>query len=217
MKIFSAAQIKKWDAFTIANEPITAIELMERAATACSHWLLQHTSHHHHFHIFCGKGNNGGDGLAIARLLIQNQCKVKTYIPGIEHEGSPEFEANLERLHHWSNEIHIISSTDIFPSLHDSDVIIDALFGTGLNKPLEGIYAAWVGHINRVNTPVISIDLPSGLFADESAAGNPIINATHTLSFQNYKLAFLLPENEAVPIVNKHNAMPPKNNLIILI
>ncbi|HMI79518.1 MAG TPA: NAD(P)H-hydrate epimerase, partial [Ferruginibacter sp.] len=80
MKIFSAAQIKKWDAFTIANEPIASIDLMERAATACCKWLIGKIFGHYHFHVFCGKGNNGGDGLAIARLLIGHKCKVSVYI-----------------------------------------------------------------------------------------------------------------------------------------
>ena len=195
MKIFSAAQIKKWDSFTIQNEPIPSIDLMERAATACYRWLIENISSEKHFRIFCGKGNNGGDGLAIARLLIRNNFAVTVYILEFGKIGSDDFQTNLARLHECSTDIHFIQSADFFPQLKNNDLVIDALFGSGLNKPLEGIGALLAGHINQSGATIISIDLPSGLFADKSSAGNPVIKATHTLSFQNYKPAFLLPEN----------------------
>jgi NAD(P)H-hydrate epimerase len=196
MKIFSAAQIKKWDAFTIANEPITSIELMERAAAKCCDWLLLNTYFQKRFHVFCGKGNNGGDGLAIARMLIAKNYRVTVYILEFGKIGSEDFQLNLARFHDCSTDIHFIQSTDFFPVVNNNDVIIDALFGTGLNKPLQGISASLVNYINSCKADIISIDLPSGLYADSSSKGDAIIKATHTLSFQNYKLAFLLPENE---------------------
>lgn len=197
MKIFSAAQIKKWDAFTIEKEPISSIDLMERAATACYRWLIQNGYGERQFRIFCGKGNNGGDGLALARLLIQNNCRAAVYILEFGKIGTDDFQTNLERLHQVSTDIHFIQSADFFPALKNEEVIIDALFGNGLNKPLEGISSALIEHINNCTAIKISIDSPTGLFADTSSTGNTIIRSTHTLSFQNYKLAFLLPENEA--------------------
>ena len=196
MKIFSAAQIKKWDAFTISHEPVLSIDLMERAATACYLWLIHNGHTEKHFQIFCGKGNNGGDGLALARLLIQNNCRVTVYILEFGNIGSQDFQTNLERLHQCTTNIHFIQSPEFFPGIENPDIVIDALFGTGLNKPLEGISTALVNHINNREAIIISIDLPSGLFADKSSKENTVIKATHTLSFQNYKLAFLLPENE---------------------
>ena len=201
MKIFSAEQIKKWDAFTIANEPIASIDLMERAATACCKWLIGKNFGLHKFRIFCGKGNNGGDGLAIARLLLEHQCSVTVYILdpiaiGFGKIGTDDFQTNLEKLHQCTTDIHFIQSPEFFPAVESTDIVIDALFGTGLNKPLEGISMELVNHINQFDATIISIDLPSGLFADKSSEGNTIIEASHTLSFQNYKLAFLLPENE---------------------
>jgi ADP-dependent NAD(P)H-hydrate dehydratase / NAD(P)H-hydrate epimerase len=197
MKIFSSAQIKKWDAFTMANEPIASIDLMERAATACCNWLIGKNFGSFHFRIFCGKGNNGGDGLAIARLLIQNNCSATVYILEFGDIGSNDFQTNLKRLHGITTDIHFIQSPEFFPAINDTDIIIDALFGTGLNKPLEGISKALVNHITQFNSTIVSIDLPSGLYADKSSKGNTVIHASITLSFQNYKLAFLLPENEA--------------------
>ena len=196
MKIFSASQIKQWDTFTITNEPITSIDLMERAATACCKWLIGKNYGAFHFRIFCGKGNNGGDGLALARMLIEHKCLVTVYILEFGKIGTDDFQTNLERLHPLTTDIHFIQSTEFFPVLVGTDIIIDALFGTGLNKPLEGISEALVQHINQSNCTVVSIDLPSGLFADKSSKANSVINASLTLSFQNYKLAFLLQENE---------------------
>lgn len=196
MKIFSAEQVNKWDAFTIANEPITSINLMERAATACCNWLIGKNFGGFHFRIFCGKGNNGGDGLAIARMLIKHNCTVTVYILEFGNIGTNDFQINLARLHECSTDIHFIQSADFFPALNDTDIVIDALFGTGLNKPLEGISKELVEHINQSSGTIVSIDLPSGLFAGKSSKGNTVISAALTLSFQNYKLAFLLPENE---------------------
>ena len=197
MKIFSAAQIKKWDAFTIKNEPIASIDLMERSATACYNWLVEKNLLQHHFKIFCGKGNNGGDGLAIARLLLHNNCQATVYILEFGKTGTDDFQVNLERLHLLTTDIHFIQSEEFFPLLHDGEIIIDAILGSGLNKPLEGITAALANHLNNSLITLISVDLPTGLFADKSSMGNTVIKATHVLSFQNNKLAFLLPENEA--------------------
>lgn len=196
MKIFSAAQIKQWDAFTAANEPVTSINLMERAAAKCVEWFTENNYDKKKFQIFCGKGNNGGDGLAIARLLIQKKIAATVYILEFGNIGSQDFQNNLAKLHECSTDIHFIQSPEFFPAIKSDAVIIDALFGTGLNKPLEGISAALVNHINNCNAAIVAIDLPSGLAADSSSKNNAVIKATHTLSFQNYKLSFLLPENE---------------------
>lgn len=196
MKIFSAAQISQWDVFTIENEPVSSINLMERAATACCNWLIGKNFGAFHFRIFCGKGNNGGDGLAIARLLIEHKCLVTVYILEFGKIGTDDFQANLARLHECSTDIHFIQSPEFFPSINADDVIVDALFGTGLNKALEGIGAALANNINKSSAIKVSIDMPSGLFADKSSKGNTVVKASHTLSFENYKLAFLLPENE---------------------
>jgi ADP-dependent NAD(P)H-hydrate dehydratase / NAD(P)H-hydrate epimerase len=196
MKIFSAAQIKNWDAFTVTHEPIASIDLMERAGAKCVDWLLQQNYAQKHFYIFCGKGNNGGDGLVIARMLIEKKYTVTVYILEFGNIGTSDFQTNLARLHGCSTDIHFIQSADFFPSLKNDAIIIDALFGTGLNKPLQGISAALVNHINQSAAAIIAIDLPGGLSADASSKGNTLVKAAHTLSFQNYKLAFLLPENE---------------------
>lgn len=195
MKIFSVNQVREWDTATINSESISSFDLMERAAVCCYKWIAHHSRKHHRFHIFCSNGNNGGDGLALARMLIQNYDGVYLYIIESTKKESPDFTTNLASLQHYLRHIYIIRSPENFPDFQKNDIIIDAIFGTGLNKPLDGIIASLVAHINKSQVKVISIDIPTGLFADRSSKGNNVIMATHTLTFQNYKLALLLAEN----------------------
>jgi NAD(P)H-hydrate epimerase len=168
---------------------------MERAATCCFEWIRQQHWHGHSFKIFCGKGNNGGDGLAIARMLLQSGFSAITYILENGKPGSPDFQENLQRLHDSTTDIHFIQSEDIFPSIHETDIVIDALFGSGLNKPVAGLAAKLVEHINTSKATIVSIDVPSGLFMDASSIAHPIIVARHTLTFQVYKIGLLVQEN----------------------
>ncbi|HTD94176.1 MAG TPA: NAD(P)H-hydrate dehydratase [Chitinophagaceae bacterium] len=198
MKILNAEQIRQWDQFTIDNEPVDSIDLMERAAIQCVNWLEQHIPLAAGFMIFCGKGNNGGDGLAMARLMALREMAVKVYILEFGHKGTDDFQANLARLHQYPLvDIHYIQSETNFPVFPPGSVIIDALFGSGLNRKTEQVTAKLIDHINESEAPVISIDIPSGMFTDSSSKGNTIIAATHTLSFQSPKLAFLVPGNAA--------------------
>ena len=196
MKIFSAAQIKSWDAYTVSHEAIASIDLMERAATACFNWLVKNNFVQQPIHIFCGKGNNGGDGLALARLLTLHHFKAKVYVLQSASKGSADFETNLAKLVTSNLIIHTIAAADDFPTLMQEDIIIDALFGTGLNKPPEGVAAAAIHFIAESVATVIAIDIPSGMYADESSLFNTVVVANYTLSFQQYKLAFLMAENE---------------------
>ena len=195
MKIFSAPQIKEWDNYTIANEPVKSIDLMERAANTCYKWIQDHCNLKSNFIIVCGNGNNGGDGLAIARLMLQAKLQSTVYILQGDKRSS-DCIVNLNRLKEIGSSIIEIVDQKDFPEIQSGSIIIDALFGTGLNKPLEGVAATFVQHINQSASKIISIDLPSGLFADASSLGNICINAAHTLSFQCNKLAFMMAENE---------------------
>ncbi|HKO82421.1 MAG TPA: NAD(P)H-hydrate dehydratase [Chitinophagaceae bacterium] len=198
MKLFSAEEIREWDQYTIQYEPIASIDLMERAASKCVEWLERNNYTAEKFHIFCGKGNNGGDGLAIARMLAEKKCSVVVYILEFGHKGTDDFQTNLARLHQYpETEIRFIQTEDNFHGLHTNDIIIDALFGSGLNRGLEGVTAKLVEYINRSGCTIISIDIPSGLFTDRSSLGKTIIKASHTLSFQCFKLAFMMAENSA--------------------
>lgn len=196
MQIFDTAKIKAWDEYTMANEPIASIDLMERAAKACFEWLIQHNYKSRSFSIFCSKGNNGGDGLALARMLSNTGHAVSVYILEFGYMGTNDFQANLARLHETQVNINYISVEENIKKINAGDVVIDAILGSGLNRELEGLTSSVVQHINNADNEIISIDMPTGLFADKSSAGNVIIEADYTLTFQCYKLAFLMQENQ---------------------
>lgn len=169
---------------------------MERAARKCVEWIRSREWRINSFRIFCGKGNNGGDGLAIGRMLLKAGWPVSIYILEFGKKGSEDFQTNLQRLHEFSEAaIHFVQTEENFPPLQKDDIIIDALFGSGLNKPLEGLAANLVQHINKAGATVLAIDLPSGLFIDKSAVGHTVIRAAYTLTFQCYKEALLVQEN----------------------
>lgn len=196
--MLSAKQTRDWDRYTIEYEPIDSIDLMERAATKCVEWL--HLRHYYgkHFIIFCFKGNNGGDGLAIARILSEHNNFVTVYI--LEHgfKGTDDFQINLARLQQSPNrDIHFIQNESSFPILPSQAIIIDAIYGSGLNRTLKGLSSKLIEHLNHSGCEIISIDVPSGLFLDASSKGNAIVKATHTLSIQTFKQAFLNIDNAA--------------------
>jgi len=198
IKIFSPGQVRNADAYTIKIEPISSVDLMERAAGACVEWMKNFADlNYKNVIICCGPGNNGGDGLAIARMLKQQQIPVTVYIPGENIKKSEDFSTNLQRA--ISSLVDIKPYQDFEPGLvTPSTLIVDALFGSGLSKPLEGIFRDLVEKINQSEGIVIAIDIPSGLFADKPAdlAKDTIVKADYTLSFQFPKLAFLFTENE---------------------
>lgn len=194
MKIFSAPQIKEWDKATISNEPVNPIDLMERASATCAEWIIQHTDHTKKLIFFCGNGNNGGDGLAIARLLLKERGNIAVYVFKTD-KRSTDCEINLHRLMETQLVIHEVEMADNFPEIDKDDIVIEALFGTGLHKPLEGIAQMLVQYINQSEARVISIDVPGGLFTDISSRENTVVKANQTLSFQCPKLAFMMTEN----------------------
>lgn len=195
MKLLSAAQIRQWDQYTIENEPVSSIKLMERAARACTKWLLEHTLASSYY-IFCGKGNNGGDGLAIARLLENAKKSVKVFILESEAVGSPDYRTNFEHLHKIGlAPISLIRNENDLPEIPENSIIVDALFGTGLYKHLSGNAARLVTHLNSSGNSIVSIDIPSGMLSDEPSIKNTVVKASYTLTFQVLKRAFLVPEN----------------------
>ncbi|PCH67969.1 MAG: bifunctional ADP-dependent NAD(P)H-hydrate dehydratase/NAD(P)H-hydrate epimerase [Bacteroidetes bacterium] len=196
MKILNVSQIRATDKFTIDNEPIKSIDLMERAATACFDWLRSKFDTKVYFQIYCGPGNNGGDGLAIARLLLDAGYSVKVIIVRYSDKSSEDFDINLKRLDRFKDlQVNEFSEGQELPEISNEDCIIDALFGSGLSKPIEGIAAKIIDHINQFAENIVAIDIPSGLFCDKRNDHDTKIRANHTLSFQLPKFSFLLPEN----------------------
>jgi len=199
LPIFSAEQIKTIDSYTIQSEPIASIDLMERAASKCTHWIMKHYDVETIFKVCCGLGNNGGDGLAIARQLLDQGYKVEVFIINYSDKYSHDFLINKKRLENkYAPFIMEVNDVSHLPHFKTSDVVVDALFGIGLTKSLFGLAAECVNHINQSAEEIIAIDVPSGLFIDDfTSKDNIIIRATHTLTFQNPKLAFMFAENSA--------------------
>ena len=128
-------------------------------------------------------------------MLAEAECSVSVHILEFGFKGTDDFQVNLARLHQTSVEVRFIQGTDNFHPVAANEILIDALLGSGLNRKLEGVAAELVDHLNGSGNEIIAIDIPSGLFVGRSSRGNTVIRATHTLSFQCYKPAFLMPEN----------------------
>jgi len=195
MKILTAAQIREADRQTILEEQIASVDLMERAAQAFTNWFtsnfaLQNKS----ILILCGPGNNGGDGLAVARLLHQKNVTVTVWIVAPEEKYSADF---IQNQHCLPAEIPVENlTTDTIPQTDSFDFILDGLLGTGLSRPVTGIFAAVIKQINNSPAGIIAIDIPSGLFSEQPQDSSTlIVQADYTCSFELPKLAFFLPQN----------------------
>ena len=195
MKILTISQIKEADKYTLQNEPISSINLMERASYKFVNWLLGHFIHEDCFYVFCGPGNNGGDGLAVARILNGKGKIVKAFLIGSEDKLSTDCSINFKRLEAYMK-IEKLKAKSNFPNIENGAIIVDALFGSGLRSPLTGLYDQVVNFINAQKNTIVSIDIASGLFADRHTSTQaPVIAADFTISFQTPKLAFMMPEN----------------------
>lgn len=199
MKIFTAAQIKACDAYTIHASGISALELVEHAATACVAHIAGRYSQETPFVVLCGMGNNGADGLAIARLLLQKGFAVKVFVLQHREEASPEHKSNVNKLLRIDAGLLDYVGPDTFlTDFPGQVVIIDAILGTGLTRPAEGWLEDFFRYINQYPNRKIAIDIPSGMPADNiPAADAAMIRADETLSFQFFKRSFLHPETGA--------------------
>ena len=193
MKILSAEQTREADQYTIENEPIASIDLMERAALQATGALLQ-IFPESAFAVFCGMGNNGGDGLAMARMLKERGREVIIYIVQHKDQGSEDFETNYS----WNEYAgvtlrHLEKIEDIDESQLADKVIVDAILGSGLNSPLRGFIADVVAYLNGVKQPKVAVDIPTGLFADDNRENDLKLpfRADYTLTFQHPKSSFL--------------------------
>ena len=220
MKILPVDKIREADAFTIENEPIDSVDLMERAASKVYEWFVKRCkSKEVSVKIFCGIGNNGGDGLALARMLYATNIIPQVFMVRYSDKMSRDCEINFERLRDCRDVTPVASeylvpmydifSEDDFPQISDNDIVIDAIFGSGLNRPIEGFTAELINYLNKTNAIRIAIDIPSGLILETRKFRNseiqksqhPIVKVDYTLTFQFPKLAFMFPEYD--PYVGK--------------
>lgn len=192
------AFIREADAYTISHEPIASIDLMERAATALFHSMVSRMKPFQKVDIFCGSGNNGGDGLVLARRLEKEGFTVRVFLLMFSEKGSPDFETNLQRLHSQPGiEVQMLKNPTDFPTIQSETLVVDALLGSGLNKPATGFVAELIQHLNASNAIIVAVDVPSGLFADKAVdAKDAVIHADFTYTFEWPKQSFVFPENE---------------------
>ena len=199
MKIFTSAQIHELDKYTIEHEPISSIDLMERAAKAITQVITSEWRLETPIVVFAGPGNNGGDALAVARMLMEKGYNVQTYLFNISDHLSVDCMTNKKRLIEKKAK-NFTEITQEFepPRLEADTLVIDGLFGSGLNKPLAGGFASLVKYINASPAKVVSIDIPSGLMTEDNSYNirANIIRADMTLTLGQRKLSFLFPENQ---------------------
>ena len=198
MKIFRCEQIKEIDEYTIKNEPVASIDLMERAAGQLFRWIKSMFDRSGRIFVFAGPGNNGADGLALTRMLALNNYDAEIHYVKFTEKTSDDWNINRQRLEtETSLKLNYLTGKDQFPVISSGDIIIDAIFGSGLTRPVEALTCEVINQINRVDALIISIDIPSGLFGEDNSNNNSesIIKADYTLSFQFPKLSFLFAEN----------------------
>ena len=201
MKIFKVEQIRRLDAYTIVNEPILSIDLMERASVSFVKWFTTYFDSENPIRILVGLGNNGGDGLAIARLLANEHYSVEVYIIWHSITTSDDFKVNYERLPQAVIKKDIRSIDEILSDKkvknNPNTILVDALLGSGLTREPEGLLADVIQYMNQSGLRIVSVDIASGLYADKVTDHRTVVNPDYTIAFQVPKLAFLLPENSA--------------------
>lgn len=193
MKILSVEQVRALDAYTIDHEPIAPIDLMERASMAFVEWFGAVFPKSAKIGVIAGMGNNGGDGLAISRLLIQQGYSVGVWVVRHMKRQKDDFTINFKRLQ-MQTHVHFIESEKQIPTLSSMDVVIDAMLGSGITRPTEGITRVVAERMNDSGVPIVSVDVASGLFVDHPNKPDDCIVKPHdTVSFQLPKLAFVQP------------------------
>lgn len=195
MKILNAAQIHQADKFTIEKEGVDSDILMERAAHGIFDWINQRLKGAPNvFRIFCGVGNNGGDGIALARMLHEADFNVSVYVVNFSEKRSKDFLKNMARLKERKLWPEFLNDASAHPEIGPDDIIIDAIFGIGYNRPMDEWVQKLVRSLNASNAFVLSVDVPSGIPQDWVPKKDAVVQANHVLSFQTPKLSFFLPQ-----------------------
>ncbi|WP_406683693.1 NAD(P)H-hydrate dehydratase [Seonamhaeicola sp. MEBiC1930] len=197
MKIFSREQVYEGDRLTAERQNITSTELMERAATQIFNWIhMRMQGAQVPVHVFCGIGNNGGDGLVLARHLIIHGYNVKTYVVNYSDKRSKDFLINYDRIKTVTKDWPLLmKSEEDFPQIHPDDIIVDAIFGIGLNRSVVDWVKNLFRHFRSTKAFTLSVDIPSGLRTDRVPENEDnVVWAGYTLSFASPKLIFFLPE-----------------------
>ena len=194
MKLLNAQQIRELDQQTILVQNIESADLMRRASKVYFTELMNHIKgHFKNMVVFSGSGNNGGDGIAIASLCAPYFETVDIVLCNIGNRSN-DLKEMLEEVNEKVQIIELNKGEDIDISLGRS-LVIDAIFGSGLNREVTGYWASLISYINNYSAYICSVDIPSGMFSDHLNKTNNIIEADWTLSFELPKPSFFFPEN----------------------
>lgn len=199
MKVFSKEQIYQGDKITEKQQGVSSLELMERPGLQIFNWMhLRMQGAQVPIHVFCGIGNNGGDALVLARQLIVHGYNVFTYVVNCGNGRSQDFLTGYERVKEVTKKWpELLKCESDFPQIHPDDIIVDGIFGTGLNRPVDDWIKTLFHHFKASKAFTLSIDIPSGLYTDKPVDDpNGVVQANFTLSYQSPKLVFFLPETK---------------------
>lgn len=197
MKILSKEQVYAGDKLTAEKQKISSTDLMERAGMQIFNWLhMRMQGAQVPIHVFCGIGNNGGNGLVVARHLVTHGYNVKTYIVNCSDKRSKDFLINYDRIKNVTKDWPILlSCAEDFSPIDANDIIVDAVFGIGINRPVDDWVKGLFNHFRASRAYTLAIDIPSGLYTDKLPSDpEAVVTAGYTLSFQTPKLVFFLPE-----------------------
>lgn len=199
MKLFPSTYVRSIDNYTIENEPVDSIDLMERAAKKWTERFIKYYSNAKNIFVFAGPGNNGGDALAISRMLIERQYNVNCFILTPSGKMSDDCSINFKRLEELKPDcLHMLKSKKDFPDIPIDNIVIDGLFGSGLSRKTEGIFRELIGYINSSGAEIVSVDIPSGLFGETNEQNDfdGIIKASRTFTFQFPFLSYFFAGND---------------------
>ncbi len=200
MKILSTEQTREADAYTINSEPILSIDLMERASKAFVNWFVKKfpLSSNEIISVICGKGNNGGDGMSIARQLVDRSYDVAVFVLDLSDKTAEDFKTNLERVNQLKDlgkiSLKYVNSVEEMPVFGEEEILIDAILGSGLSRPVVDDMADILRFLNECRNTMIAVDIPTGVFSDMPTTGT-CIKADYTFAFEFPKLSFFFPEN----------------------
>src|SRR5579864_661115 len=223
MRILTAAQMREADRLTIERHAIPSLQLMGNAGTGVVAFLQKQFSDlaKRRITVLCGKGNNGGDGFVVARLLKQLGASPKVFLFAMPDEVRGDARLNLERCKHAGEGVTSITDAAQWnetraDAFSDCEIIVDALLGTGLNAPVTGFLAQVITDVNNFSNrvqrrpTVVAVDMPSGLPSDGGPANGPVIRADYTVTFTAPKLGQLLSvDSENVGQLIVHNIGTP--------
>lgn len=204
-RILTREQVRAFDAWAIGQMAIPGTVLMENAGANAARWILDHLQNHRHagVSIFCGAGNNGGDGFVIARHLMGRKvpttvilCASRSRVSGDALTHLTVLDRMKASIVEWDVNSTVDADEEILRYCPPDTLIVDALFGTGLSGPVRAPYDQIIDALNETDLEILSVDIPSGLDCDTGLSLGSTVIASATITFVAPKVGFLQPDSE---------------------